>query len=84
MWLIEHTRWNSEEEYSYIKDVVDTYENLINYFRVLAEQNPHLKMRKKGIPRGTILKDILPILEGEEEHYCIIRHLPTNVPTENA
>lgn len=81
MWLIEHTRWNSEEEYSYIKDVVDTYANLVNYFKVLAEQNPHLKMRYETIPRGMILKDILPILEGAEEHYCIIRYSITNVPT---
>lgn len=73
--------WNEHEEFSYIKDVVETYENLVNYFKLLAEQNPHLKMRYETIPRGTTLKDILPVLEGADEHYCIIRHLPTNAPT---
>jgi hypothetical protein len=83
MWLIEHTRWNSEEEYSYIKDVVDTYTNLINYFKVLQEKNPHLTMLYETIPRGTALKDILPILEGSDEHYCIVRYIATDIPTDN-
>lgn len=83
MWLIEHTVWNDDEEYSYIKDVVDTYDNLVNYFKVLAEHNSHMSMRFNVIPRGEPLKHVLPLLEGSNEHYSIIRFLATNVPTEN-
>ena len=81
MWLVEHEKWDDEgNETCYIKDVVDTYENLTNYFAVLFEKNPHLKL-KETIPRGTNLRDTILILEGEYEVYSIIRMLPTNVPT---
>jgi len=81
MWVIENTLWDDQgQEYSRIKDVVDTYENLVHYFEVLALRNPHLKQACTTIPRGTYLKHSIPILEGEYESYSIIRYLPAWEP----
>lgn len=83
MWLIEHEKWGQEEEMVYVRDIVDTYENLVHYFKVLSQENPHLEKKYDILPRGSALRETVVVLEGDTEMYSIIRIIPTNVPTVN-
>lgn len=85
MWIIEHTRWDRDEEYSRIQDVVVEYNDLIHYFQLLLDKNPHLRMVSycKTIPVLSRERDSVTILEGHSESFSIIRIEPVQEPTLN-
>jgi hypothetical protein len=76
MWIIYYY----DENVEMILDVVSSYENLINYFRVFQEKYP--TFRQIGpIPNLSEEGKLVILLESENATLSIIRMLPRSVPS---
>lgn len=74
---------NSKTRTEYICDVVENYDILVTYFKKLMELNSSLKMYQP-IPKNSYIGDLIPILESEEDEYCIERYEFVSSPQDNS
>jgi hypothetical protein len=78
MWIIYY----DDDDAQFILDIVSTYENLVNYFRVFQEQCPGL--RQVGpIPNLTEEGKLVLVLQAHDIRVFIVRMLPRSTPSFN-
>ena len=78
MWIVYY----DDDDAQMILDVVSSYENLVNYFRVFQEQYP--AFRQVGpIPNLTEEGKLVLILQAHDIHVSIVRMLPRSTPSFN-
>ena len=76
MWIVYY----ADDDSQIILDVVSTYENLVNYFRVFQEQYP--TFRQVGpIPNISEEGKFVPILQAYAMQVSIVRMLPRSTPS---
>ena len=78
MWIVYY----DDDDAQMILDVVSSYENLVNYFRVFQEQYP--AFRQVGpIPNLSEEGKLVLILQTHDIHVSIVRMLPRSTPSFN-
>ncbi len=78
MWIVYY----DDDDAQMILDVVSTYENLVNYFRVLQEQYP--AFRQVGpIPNLSEEGKVVLVLQRHDIQISIVRMLPRSTPSFN-
>jgi hypothetical protein len=76
MWIVYY----DDDDAQMILDVVSSYENLVNYFRVFQEQYP--AFRQVGpIPNLTEEGKLVLVLQAHDIHVSIVRMLPRCTPS---
>ena len=65
--------FDSKKESDFIYDVVENYDILVNYFKILMERNPNLKMIQP-IPQNPQIGHLIPILHSNNIEYYIERY----------
>ena len=76
MWIIYYY----DDDAEVILDIVSSYENLVNYFRVFQEEYPALK-QIGPIPNLSEEGKLVIILQGEDVFVSIVRMVPRSTPT---
>jgi hypothetical protein len=78
MWIVYY----ADDDAQLILDVVSTYENLVNYFRVFQEQFP--TFRQVGpIPNISEEGKFVLVLQSYDIRVSIVRMLPRSTPSFN-
>ena len=76
MWIVYY----DDEDIEVILDIVLTYEDLTNYFKIFQEQYPGFK-QIRPIPNLSEEGVLVHILEEEDTTLSIIRMIPRTTPS---
>jgi hypothetical protein len=76
MWIVYY----DDDDAQLIIDIFSSYENLVNYFRVLQEQYP--AFRQVGpIPNLSEEGKVVLVLQAQDIQISIVRMLPRSTPS---